>query len=250
MKMKKIVWLLLLLTWMLPAQNTDLFEEANTQYSEGNYEESVNLYEQIIENGEASVAVYYNLANAHYKLNNVAPSIYYFEKALQLAPGDEDVQNNIEFARNMTIDDIPEQETTGLTKRLNELISIFSYNTWGKISIAFSILFAITFLAYYFNVGSRKKRFFFGVSVLLLLLGVSSVYFAFKQQQIQKNNRFAIVYVEEAEVRDEPTAREEAAFNLHEGTKTKLLENYQGWVKIELADGTQGWISGEDIRKL
>ncbi len=250
MKMRNIVWLILLISWILPAQNADVFEEANTQYGEGNYEEAIELYEQIIENGEASVAVYYNLGNAHYKLNNVAPSIYYFEKALQLAPGDEDVQNNIQFARNMTIDDIPEEEATGLAKRVNELISVFSYNTWGKIAIGFSVLFAVAFLAYYFNTRSRQKRLFFGAAALMLLLGITSIYFAFKQQQIQENNQFAIVYVEEAEVRDEPTEREEAAFNLHEGTKTRLLENYQGWVKIELADGTQGWISGDNIRRL
>ena len=34
------------------------------------------------------------------------PVFIIYEKALQLDPTDEDIKNNIEFARNMAIDDI------------------------------------------------------------------------------------------------------------------------------------------------
>lgn len=232
------------------AQNEELFEKANAEYAEANYEEAVQLYEEIIGNGEASVAVYYNLGNAYYKLNEVGPSVYYYEKALQLAPNDEDVKNNIAFAQSMTLDDIPETEETGFANSINQLISVFSYNTWAKIAVVFTVLFAIFFLLYYFKRRPLHKRIFFAVAVFFLLLGATSVFFAFKQYEIQQNNSFAIIYVEEAEIRDEPTMREESAFELHEGTKAKVLEEYQGWVKLELADGTQGWTSQENIRQL
>lgn len=248
--MKKLLFFLLFLPLVLISQNEELFENANAEYSEGNYEEAINLYEEIIENGQASVAVYYNLGNAYYKLNEVGPSIYYYEKALQLAPNDEDVKNNIEFARSMTLDDIPETEETGLANSINNLVSVFSFNTWAKFAVAFSVFFAVFFLLYYFRQRPMLKRIFFAVAVLMFILSATSVYFAFKQYDIQQNNNFAIIYVEEAEIRDEPTMREESAFELHEGTKAKVLEEYQGWVKIELADGTQGWTSQENLREL
>ena len=235
---------------MLPAQNTELFEQANTEYGEGNYNEAVGLYEEIIEDGDVSAALYYNLGNAYYKLEKVGPSIYYYEKALQLAPNDEDIKNNIVFARNMTIDDIPENEQTGIGRQVNQLISSFSFNTWAKIAVFFAFAFALLFLAYYFNRNPLRKRIFFGSSILMLVLGITSVFFAFKQHEIQQNNQFAIIYVEEAEVRDEPTMREESAYLLHEGTKAKLLEDYQGWVKIELADGSQGWTESNNLKRL
>ncbi|MBT8318614.1 MAG: tetratricopeptide repeat protein, partial [Gramella sp.] len=58
------------------SQNDLLFEEANSAYQSGNYQDAVKAYEKILENGEVSAELYYNLGNAHYKLNNVAPSIY------------------------------------------------------------------------------------------------------------------------------------------------------------------------------
>jgi len=41
-----------------------------------------------LDQGLVSAALYYNLANAHYKLNNVGETVYYFEKALQLSPAE------------------------------------------------------------------------------------------------------------------------------------------------------------------
>lgn len=248
--MKKLIYLIFLVSWVLPAQNEALFKSANAQYGEGNYEEAISLYEQIIDDGEASVSVYYNLGNAHYKLNNVGPSIYYYEKALQLDPKDEDVQNNITFARNMTLDAISEETSTGFTKQINELISLFSYNTWGILAIVFSVFFAVFFIVYYFHPRPLAKRIFFGAAVFMIFMAGISVFFAFQQQEIQLNNQFAIIYVEEAEVNNEPSQRAESSFLLHEGTKAKILEDYQGWVKLELANGTQGWTLRENLRKL
>jgi len=249
--MKKQVFILLLfLSSLVQAQNPELFEEANDAYANDDFKTAITKYEKILENGETSIAVYYNLGNAHYKLNNVAPSIYYFEKALQLDPTDEDVQNNIEFARSMTIDDIPVNEESGFQKSINKFISTFSYNTWAYISIVLSITFVILFLLYYFSRTSLQKRIFFGVAVFAFLLGGISVFFAFQQQEIQFNNQFAIIFAEEAPVRNEPSQRGDAAFSLHAGTKTKVLEDYQEWVKIELPNGTQGWIENGYLKRL
>lgn len=247
--MKRLLFLLLLVSAFAQAQTT-LFEEANEAYSNNKFETAIQKYEQILEDGETSVAVYYNLANANYKLNRVASSIYYYEKALQLNPTDKDVQNNIEFARNMTIDDIPVVEETGLGKTINQLISTFSYNTWAYLAIILSVIFVTLFLLYYFSRKPILKRVFLGTAVFVFLVGGISVYFAFKQQEIQFNNQYAIIYVEEAAIKNEPDQRGEAAFNLHEGTKAKVLEDYQGWVKIELTNGSQGWTKNKNLKKL
>ncbi|WP_133547613.1 SH3 domain-containing protein [Salegentibacter sp. 24] len=249
--MKNLIFTFLVLVSVLAqAQNSELFKEANQAYASDNFETAIAKYEKILENGETSVAVYYNLGNAYYKLNNVAPSIYYYEKALQLDPTDEDVQNNLKFAQSMTIDDIPNNEETGLQKRINQLISTFSYNTWAYLAIGLSVLFVTLFLLYYFSHTPLRKRVLFGLAVFIFLLGCTSVIFAFQQQEIQFNNQFAIIFAEEAAVKNEPSPRGEAAFKLHAGTKAKVLENYQGWVKIELPNGTQGWIENNNLKRL
>ena len=249
--MRKLIYLcFLLFSFAGFSQNDDLFEEANSAYQSGDYQNAVIFYEEILDNGETSAELYYNLGNAHYKMNNVAPSIYYYEKALQLDPTDEDIKNNIEFARNMAIDDIEEVEQTGINQWFNGLISTYSYSTWAVIAIIFSILFVALFLLYYFTYTSLYKRLLFTGAMLAILLCGLSVIFAFQQQSYIQENQYAIIFGEEVEVRDEPNLRGDASFELHEGTKAKVLEDYQEWARIELANGAQGWVKNSAIKKL
>lgn len=249
--MRKLIFIsFLLLNFIGFSQNEDLFEEANSAYQAGDYEKAVTAYEEILGNGETSAELYYNLGNAHYKLNHVAPTIYYYEKALQLNPADEDIQNNIAFARNMAIDDIEKVEETGMDEWINGVISTFSYPTWAVMAIVFSIIFTGLFLLYYFSYKPLYKRMLFGAAILSLLLCIFSVVFAFQQQSYIQNNQYAIIFSEEVEVRDEPTLRGDPSFELHEGTKAKVLEDYQEWSRIELANGAQGWVNTTHLRKL
>ncbi|APG60706.1 SH3 domain-containing protein [Christiangramia salexigens] len=247
---KLILFSLLMLVNFLSAQNSEIFKEANSAYQNGEYQDAITKYESIISSGEASAELYFNLGNAHYKLNHVAPSIYYFEKALQLDPDDEDILNNIEFARNMAIDDIEEVERAGLAQSFTELVNTFRFSTWAWIAIIFSIAFATLFLLYYFSVRPVAKRIFFGTAIFSLVCCLLSIVFAFQQRSFVEENQYAIVFSEEAEVRDEPNLRGDSSFELHEGTKAKVLENYQEWSRIELANGAQGWMKSADLKQL
>lgn len=249
--MKKILIICILFCTTIGfGQNKALFSKANQAYADGNYEEAIKAYDEIIANGEASVALYFNLGNAHYKLNHIAPSIYNYEKALQLAPNDSDVKNNIEFARNMAMDAIEPVTHTGLSKTINSIIATFNYDTWGVFAIVGMVLFAICFLCYYYSVSSLSKRILFAVAIVFVCGSIASVVFAYNQRASLLNTRYGIVFSEEAPVRSEPNLRGDASFVLHEGTKAEILENFQEWYKIEIADGKQGWTKKENLKKL
>jgi tetratricopeptide (TPR) repeat protein len=250
--MKKISYLFILLLYGIPllAQNNDLFQEANTAYNQGNYSEAINNYERILENGETSAELYYNLANAHYKLNHLAPSIYFYEKALQLNPADPDIKSNLGFAQNMLIDEIEEVPKAGLAKIINNLISVLSYNGWAWLAVIGSILFATLFLLYYISHKTGLKRLFFTTSMIALIVMISSMIFAYQQQEYNKNSQFAIIFSEEATVRNEPSLRGSEILTLHEGTKVKVLETFQNWIKFELANEIQGWMDKSAVRFL
>ena len=188
--MRKVTVLIFLFVSILGfSQNQELFDKANAAYQNGEFEASISSYEKIIENGEASAEVYFNLGNAHYKLNNVAPSIYYFEKALQLQPKDEDIKNNIEFARNMAIDDIDEVEQTGLSASFGNMTSKYTASGWAIFAIVFSVIFVVLFLLYYFSRSSLQKRLFLGFASLSVIACIISVIFAFQQEAYVEDNQ-------------------------------------------------------------
>ncbi|MEZ4796859.1 MAG: tetratricopeptide repeat protein [Flavobacteriaceae bacterium] len=233
------------------AQNTKDFAKGNALYNEGKFQEAITVYESILDNKVHSPELYYNLANSYYKLNRVAPSIYYYEKALLLAPNDADITNNLAFAQNMTIDAIDKIPEVGFSKFVKSITNTFPFDTWAMISISCVVLFVILFLAYYFAYSTTKKRLAFIGSFVILFIAFISLFFAFHKQTLDKKDNPAIVFSQESEVKTEPNLRSESAFQIHEGTKVQVLEKYNDdWSKIQIANGKTGWIASENIKLL
>lgn len=249
--MKKLLYILsFLFSFGLLAQNNALFEQANTLYNEGKYGEAIDKYKTILDTKNHSAELYFNLGNAHYKLNNIAPSIYYYEKALQLAPNDEDIKNNLAFAQNMTIDAIDVVPEAGLSKILNNATNTMTFDAWAKVSIGFVFCFVILFLVYYFAYSSLRKRLAFLGSLASLTIVCITLLFAFHKFNLDKKNKPAIVFAKEILVKNAPNNRSEESFRLHEGTKVQILDTVDDWKKIKLQDGKTGWVSSEDIKAL
>lgn len=232
------------------AQNDDLFKEGNTLYNQGKYSEAIDKYETILDSNEHSAELYFNLANSHYKLNNIAPSVYYFEKAKQLNPNDKDIENNLAFAQNMTVDAIDKVPEVGFSRVFNNLVNTFSANTWAKIAISGVLVFVILFLLYHFTSATSQKRMAFVISVLGLFVAGFSLIIAFQKSSLEKKNNPAIVFAQESRIKADPNKTSEEVFRLHEGTKVQVLESYENWYKIEISDKTTGWIVGEDLKLL
>lgn len=249
--MKKIVFLMVLLTsFSGRSQHAEVFDAANEAYSEGNYREAVEKYKAILEDGETSAALHYNLGNAYYKLNEIGRSIYQYEKALQLDPGDEDIRNNLEFARNMAVDDIEKDSLSGFARIFESTTSAFTPEGWGWIGIICMLVFVFFILTFYFSKGTTLKRIFFIGGIFFFILAISSVVIAMMKVNLVQERQYAIVLAEEAEIRSEPNLRSAENFLLHEGAKVRVTETYQEWFEIEIPNGSQGWILQEAVKKL
>ena len=249
--MKYVIYIAtLLLTGLTFAQNESLFEQGNKLYNEGNYEEAIVKYESILNTGNHSAELYFNLGNAHYKLNHIAPSIYNYEKALLLKPNDQEIKNNIGFAQNMTIDAVETIPQVGFTKFVNNTSKSMSFEHWGFSAITLVVLFVVLFLTYYFAYSPGRKRLAFIGSMVTLMLSFMALALAYHNYGLMKNDRPAIVFAEETQVKSEPNLRSNEAFVLHEGTKVQVLDTVNNWKKIKLADGKTGWIPQDDIKML
>lgn len=248
---KKIFVLFLLLSGVVFSQTSkELFTKANTFYKDGKYDQAIDIYKEIIAKGEVSSELYYNLGNCYYKLNEVAPTIYNYEKALQLNPTNADAQNNLIFAKRLTLDRI-EALPKSVFQRFNEnVLQKLSYNGWAILAVLFSILGAVLFLVFYFSDTPSKKRLFFITSIISFLLLISSLIIAYHQYNQSKNTVEAIVFSEEVSVKNEPTKNSDEAFTLHEGTKVLVLDSVDDWKKIKLADGKIGWLITKNLKEI
>ena len=249
--MKKIFFLLLIIANSVTAQNVDsLFVSANNLYKNGKFSEAIELYKEVESKALVSSELYYNLGNSYYKLNKVGPSIYYYEKALKLNPLNEDVKNNLIFAKRLALDNIEQLPQTVLQKFNTNYLQKLSYNQWAVVVIVFSVLGSLLFLLFYFAEGSSKKRFYFTTSIVSFIILIASLFITYNQYNFSKNKVEAIVFAEKTEVRNAPTFNSEEVFTLHEGTKVLVLDAVDNWKKIKIIDGKIGWIIGNEIKVL
>ena len=251
--MKKVCYLLFLISTSFivgQTNTTQLFKQANKHYKEGTYEIALEFYNKIEATDTVSSALYHNMANSYYKLNKVAQTIYYYEKALQLDPLNEDAANNLTFARRMTIDTIEELPKTFFQKLESNYIQKLSYNQWSFLAIVMSFLASLFFLLFYVSSISNRKRLYFLTSVFSFFLLVITLLISYNQYTRSIKTKAAIIFTTKISVNNAPTRNSEEVFVLHEGTKIMILDSVDNWKKIKLADGKIGWISADALKEL
>lgn len=248
---KLLISIALLFSLAVFSQTTnELFSKGNNLYQTGKYTEAIELYTTIEKQDLKSDDLFFNLGNCYYKLNKVAPSIYYYEKALKINPTHEDALINLAFAKRMTIDVIDELPKTFLQRFSSAVIQKLPFDTWAIIAVLASFLASILFLLYHFSFSSKKKLFYFNTSIIAVLILVISVFFAFQNYKTFQQNRTAIIFVDKVEVKNSPSTSSEEVFELHEGTKVIILDELDNWQKIKIADGKIGWIYMDDLKEI
>ena len=223
------------------------FEEGNAAYNEGNYELALEKYWHIVDFGVESAPLYYNMGNAYYKMKEYPLSILYYEKALKLDPGNEDIKVNLEIANLAVADKIEKLPEPFFVRWWNSLKSMFSADGWAWVSI---ITFALTLFCLYLflmsrRTGVRKAGFFVGLLTLIVL--ALSVTFAIGKYNTLSRQDEAIITTPTVTVKSSPSTSSVDLFVLHEGSKVQILDQSMEWSKVRIADGSEGWLLSEDM---
>lgn len=226
---------------------TELWDMANESYTAADYKLALEYFLEIEKKGYASWQLFYNIANTYFKLGFNGKAVLYYERALRLNPSERDIQNNLRHAKEFTVDRIEEIPDFILKTWVRDINYKLSSDTWVTFSIVFFIMVALLLLSFRYGPtpGIRKLSFF--VSMLLLLAGITATLFAWNQRNAYHKEHEAVIMMPVSTVRSSPDVSGTTLFILHEGTKAQIIEKLGKWVRIELADGRQGWIASEDI---
>lgn len=252
MKNLKIILIMMgLLTAATVTAQSDMpqswFEEGNAAYNEGNYDLALEKYGHIVDFGEESASLYYNMGNTYYKLREYPLSILYYEKALKLDPRNADIKTNLEIANLAVADRIEKLPEPFYTRWWNSLKSLFSIDGWAWVSI---VAFALTLLCLYLflmarRTGLRKAGFFVGL-LMVVALALSITFAVEKNAGLSREDQ-AIITTPTVTVKSSPSTSGIDLFVLHEGSKVKILDRSMEWNKIRIADGSEGWLQAEEM---
>lgn len=243
-----LICILAMMGWAF-AQNPadEWFDQANTAYNSGNYDDAVGLYQKILDTGMESVPVYYNMGNAYYKMSEYPMAIYYYEKALKLDPSNDDVRTNLEIANLAIVDKIEPVPQSFIVRWWRSLRAMCSSDRWAWWSVAaFALLLICAFMFFRSRrIGLRKLGFFMGI--IFLVVFTLSVIFAAQFRHSANVQDQAIIMSPTVTVKSSPAQASVDLFVLHEGTKVTILQSSNGWNKVRIANGSIGWLEADKM---
>lgn len=228
----------------------EMWDRANTLYMNGEFAAAANVYERILGEGLFSDKLYYNLANACFRTGENTKAILYYNRALLLAPNDEDIRHNLAIAESQIKDNIEEVPEFFLKSWTRSVRNMLDESTWTIISLA--MLAAVLALLVTFMLShstAARKGSFFGIAAAALLCIIATS-FATSQRRAMLNRDTAIVMSTSASVKSSPDRSATDLFVLHEGTKVRILETLDRWSEIVIADGKKGWIESDKIERI
>lgn len=234
--------------WAAPAD--DLFVQGNRDYQAGLYQPALDKYSQIAKLGQESSALYFNMGNCYYKLQDLGRAILFYERALRLNPGDEDIQTNLGIAQLATPDKIERQPDFVLARLVRAYGHLLPAGLQVGLVIGFYLALMASLILWVLTrgrlLGTWAARAGVLMAVLLLLIGASLA----GRWSEERSRREAVILAQKVEVMSSPGAQAVEVFSLHAGAKVALDRSSGDWVEIILPDRKSGWVKRQALEAI
>ena len=257
-----VFWKFLILCFLLwpsanclcgvPAQTQaeQLFAGGNLEYQKGNFKAAETFYRQILASGMESGPVYYNLGNACFRQMRMGEAIYYWEKAKQRMPADQETRANLELANLLLVDRIEAPADPLPMRILAWAGELFTITRWSRVALLLFALLNISFSIYLLTKNARIASFAFGGCFALgLVFLLSAGLWSWKLYE-SAYRKEGIVVGQKVDIRSGPGMENIAVFTIHEGIKVRVRESSSGWYQIILPNGWSGWLPQQYLRIL
>ena len=233
------------------AQNSPgLFAEGNQYYRNGHYEEALQTYLNIMQNGYESGALYYNIGNTYYKLQITGKAVLFYQRAKRLIPDDEDLNANIQILSLSVADKITPLPDVFYIRYWKQFCTMTTSAGWKAVLIAAWLAAALCAIGFFFTPypGLRRITKIFFVTCIIIT-GISALVI-YSHHQIETGSISGVIMPPEINVFSSPSNTGTELFKLHEGTLVELKRTSGDWIEIRIADGKVGWIRSTDVEKV
>jgi hypothetical protein len=228
----------------------DLLDEAwkrgNEAHLHGDYAAAVAAYEQLDRQHVVSADLYYNLGVTYFRQQKIGHAIWAFERALVVAPEDDDVRFNLAQARKLAgqraHDKLEGAEREPAWVRAVNFLPP-STEVWlfcGLYLGCFALLFLRRTMAHDSRLAVTTGAALLGAGALLaglLVLGRVSL------DRIPA----AVVLPDKVAVKEGADPSFRTSFDVHGGLRVRVVEREQDWLRIRLQNGLEGFVRVEDL---
>ncbi len=221
------------------AESNAAFDAANKLYAQAKFADAAAAYEQILQSGLVSPALYFNLGNARFKAGEIGKAIFAYRRAEKLAPRDPDLEANLQFVRDQI------QGPSDTPGRWQRALQHLTLNEWTLLAATPLWICLLSLAAMQFRNNSRSIfRNLAWLSGLAAIALGACLFCAWKINSAP----FAVVINNDAVVRNGPLEESQSAFTVHDGAELKVLDEKNGWLQVS-ADNRIGWVKSEAVQR-
>ena len=231
-----------------PLTASSTFQQANERYRSGTFAEAASGYQRLLELGQESGALYYNMGNALLKSGKKGEALWAYLKAKALLPRDADVQANVEYVQSLLQ---PGVNTSVRPARLIRWLTLRQRCSTSELA-GWSGLWG-WMLALLWSLSTWKPQTRRVARPIARLSGIVAVVFltALAVQTVWVDAvPKAVVVREQVEAKFSPQATGTTHFTLPEGAIVRVLGHEFGWVQLKRADGLSGWTPEDGLKVL
>jgi tetratricopeptide (TPR) repeat protein len=214
------------------------FDSANRLYEQGKFGEAASAYRKLLESGQVSAALYFNLGNACFKSGEIGRAIAAYREAERIDPRDPDLRANLQFVRNQI------QGPTLPPGRWQRWLNRLTVNEWTIVACAGFWLWLLLLIAVQLRPALKQMvrgLIFLGGLSTLLLMGCAGAALSVT------SSRSAIVIAHEAEVRNGPLDESPGSFTAHDGAELTVLDHKNNWLQVTAGDRRVGWVKSDQV---
>ena len=247
--MKVYLITLLSLASLAFADQTDhLFQQGVQAYQSGDYAKAIESFQGVLQLGQESAALYFNLGNAYYKTDDIARAIVNYERAKRLDAHDEDIDFNLQIAQLRVVDKIPTPEMDYFFKLWQNIKNGISMNLLTILALAVYILLIVLWIMKLFaKRPALQNGVRYAVTPTLIVLLLISLLFGLRLHE-DLTTRYGVILAHKVAVTSSPAADATEVFALHEGVKVRIVATSGDFFRIRLSDGKDGWVQAETLQ--
>ena len=213
-----------------------IFIDGIENYKAGQFKQAAKLFEAIAKSPVKNPYLFYNIANAYLKANDIGHAILWYERAKILAPNDPDLVFNLKYANTLVKD---KKEDA-----MNIMDVLFFWDNLIPVKIIqiAAICFSFIFFTWAAIKVVKKQKVFSGTGIILcsIFVLVTAITCVNYYKRSAKLN--AVIVMEQVAVRSGVTDTSTKLFSLHAGTKVSVEEQRDGYLKILFSKGKIGWV--------
>ena len=230
------------------ASPTSAFLDANEQYHKQAFTQAIAGYEAILEGGQASGMLYYNLGNAYLKGGALGKARWAYLRSQRYMPRNADLRANLAHIASLLGED------TAKTLRAPTFLRWLA----GEGRVAETTLLPWSLVLLWLAVAGRilitwnafARRYLKSAVVIIALLSAWSGAALAARAFWHTKTAHAVVIHAAVDVRYAPQESGTAHFSLKEGSVIQTLGRQGEWAQVQRADGRAGWLPAESVKAL